>query len=267
MQTLFGKLHRFFKNGFHLAVLDTNAGKRWLIKSETGNIPYLKAENANGRHILIQPEVQSYYLLVDDICVERLAAHHQYDKDNWKPGRMVIETSPGNYQVWIRASRVLDIEEKRYWLKKLRSDPGADPCNRWGRCPGFRNRKHKYRDASGRYPLARLIWIDWRNRADIPKPDIMTPSIKSSILFSPQPLEGGVCRSLNISRHLYDRNNESSTDFAYALALLRRGASEYTVRGCLLRERTDWKNHSSAKSREAYLKRTICKAKQIVLSS
>ena len=180
---------------------------------------------------------------------------------------MVIETSPGNYQVWIRASRVLDIEEKRYWLKKLRSDPGADPCNRWGRCPGFRNRKHKYRDASGRYPLARLIWIDWRNRADIPKPDIMTPSIKSSILFSPQPLEGGVCRSLNISRHLYDRNNESSTDFAYALALLRRGASEYTVRGCLLRERTDWKNHSSAKSREAYLKRTICKAKQIVLSS
>jgi hypothetical protein len=266
MQILLDKLHRFFKCGFRLAVLDMIAGKRWIIKSETANIPYLKAENANGRHILIQPEVQSHYLLADDITAGFLQSHHQYNRRSWKPGRMVIETSPGNHQVWIHASRALDIEEKRYWLKKMKSDPGADPYNRWGRCPGFRNRKQKYCDSAGGYPLAKLVWVDWRRQADIPKPDITKPFIKT-ISFPPQPLEGGVCRPLNTSRSLYNRNNESSTDFAYALALLRRGFSEYEVRECLLRERIDWKNHTSAKNREAYLQRTIYRAKQIVFST
>ena len=266
MQILFEKLHRFFRGGYRLAVLDMIVGKRWIVKPETGNIPYLKAENANGRHILIQPEVQSSYLMADDIPAWFLHSHHRFNKGSWKPGRMVVETSPGNYQVWIHASRALDMKEKRYWLKKMKSDPGADPCNRWGRCPGFRNRKHKYCDASGGYPLAKLVWIDWRKRAQIPKPDITNQTFKR-VFLSPQPLEGGVCHSLNISRHHYNRNNESSTDFAYALALLRRGMSEHFVRNRLLQERTDWKNHAGAKSREAYLKRTICKAKQIIYSA
>ncbi len=266
MQILFEKLHRFFRGGYRLAVLDMIAGKRWIVRPETGNIPYLKAENANGRHILIQPEIQSPYLLADDIPAELLHSHHRFNNGSWKSGRMVVETSPGNYQVWIHASRSLNIEEKRYWLKKMKSDPGADPCNRWGRCPGFRNRKQKYCDASGGYPLAKLVWIDWRRQAQIPKPDTTNQTSKR-VFFSPQPLEGGVCHSLNISRHHYNRNNESSTDFAYALALLRRGVPEHFVRDRLLQERTDWKNHAGAKSREAYLKRTICKAKQIIQSS
>ena len=38
---------------------------------------------------------------------------------------MIIETSPENYQVWIRSSRNLTMKEKQYWLKKMHSDPGA----------------------------------------------------------------------------------------------------------------------------------------------
>jgi len=54
---------------------------------------------------------------------------------------MVVETSSGNYQVWIHSDRPLSLDEKRYWLKRLHNDPGADRNNRWGRYPGFRNRK------------------------------------------------------------------------------------------------------------------------------
>ncbi len=178
----------------------------------------------------------------------------------------MVETSPNNYQVWIHASRYLSLPEKRHWLRKLKSDPGADPCNRWGRCPGFRNRKIKHRDSSGGYPLARLIWIDWRHQVHIPKPKMAKLTNKASS-FSPQPLEGCVCHSLNVSRHKYERGDESATDFAYAIALLRRGADVHAVRNRLLIERSDWSNHAGLKRKEAYLKRTIQRARRIVEST
>ena len=118
-----------------------DAGKRWMVRPEASNIAYLKSENAQGRHILIQHAVQGCYLIADDIAIQLLHHHHQFDNGRWKPGRMVVETSPGNYQVWIHAKKALSLDEKRYWLKKMSSDPGSDPYNRWGRCPSFRNRK------------------------------------------------------------------------------------------------------------------------------
>lgn len=235
---------------------------RWIVESKTSNLSYLKAENANGRHILIQPDavVASYYLLVDDIDVNLINHHHKDASGRWKPGRMVVETSTGNFQVWIHTTRPLALEEKRYWLKRLQSDPGADPNNRWGRCPGFRNRKEKYYTTSAGYPLARLIWIDWLNRAEIPM-DQDSKTIQKRL--SPQPLGGGVCLK-PISRFNYDRGDESATDFAYALALFRRGCSKHFVRKRLLAERNHWSNHNGERRLEKYLEKTIKKAEQIV---
>ena len=34
MEKLFYKLHRYFKADYHLAVLDMDAGKRWVVKPE-----------------------------------------------------------------------------------------------------------------------------------------------------------------------------------------------------------------------------------------
>ncbi len=266
MKKLFCKLQRFFNDYYHLAVLDMIAGKRWIVEPRSSNISYLKAENAQGQHILIQPVAQSCYLMADDITAHLLHRHHQFYNGTWKPGRMVVETSPGNYQVWIHSSRPLELDEKRYWLKKMKSDPGADPCNRWGRCPGFRNRKPIYRDVSGIYPLARLIWIDWRRRVHIPRPKMPTSKLKK-IPLSPLPLEGGVCHSRETHRNNYLRNDESATDFAYAMALFRRGTSENNIRAKLLEQRSDWKNHVGVKRKEAYLNRTIHRAKWMVEST
>ena len=131
--------------------------------------------------------------------------------------------------------------------KKLHSDPGADPNHRWGRCPGFRNRKEKYRDADGNYPLARLIWVDWKRLAEIPNP------------FSPPP-KGDVCHNDRLSRMDYQRADESATDFAYALALFRRGLTESEIRTRILIERTDWRHHRGRKRMQDYLDRTLKRA-------
>jgi len=117
MENILYKISRFFYNHFSLAVLDEKAG-RWIVKPESKNIPYLKAENANGRHILVKPDphMEPYYLLVDDLNINQITNHHKSSDNFFKYGRMVVETSPGNYQVWIHSSRPLSLTEKRYWL-------------------------------------------------------------------------------------------------------------------------------------------------------
>ena len=266
MKTILHKLHRFFLGQWQIAVLDLQSG-RWILKPGPRIIPYLKAENANGNHILMQPAppIQPTYLLADDLTWPQIQSHHMAHDHTFKPGRMVVETSPGNYQVWIRSDRPISLEEKRYWLHRLKSDPGADPNGRWGRCPGFRNRKEVHRRPDGGYPLSRLIWIDWKRSASIPLSGHHHP-MQTTERIPPQPLLGGVCRN-NINRSDYDREDPSATDFAYALALARRNATDEQIKTRILSERTDWRNHRGEPSRRAYLDRTIAKARAIVRNS
>ena len=170
MKRILNKLNRFFYSNLRLAVLDETAG-RWVVNFSPNIISYLKAQNCNGRHILLKPaeHVEPYYMLVDDIGEEILNRQHRDKSGEWKDGRLIVETSPSNYQIWIHSSRYLSIEEKKFWLQKLHSDPGANPKNRWGRCPGFRNRKLKHQDINGGYPLSKLIWVDWKEKAEIPQ--------------------------------------------------------------------------------------------------
>ena len=265
MDNIFFKLNCYFKGNWNLAVLDVTIG-RWLVDTLISNIPYLKAQNSKGRHIVMQPShhIESYYLMVDDIDISTMHIQHKDSKGNWKPGRMVVETSPDNYQVWIHCSRSMHLNEKRYWLKKMHNDPGADPNNRWGRCPGFRNRKEKYKSENGGYPLAKLIWVDWKNTTDIP---LRLPSkdVDTSKPFSPLPL-GGVCR-FEVNRSHYLRSDESSTDFAYALALMRRGYTNEQIRSRIKIERVDWKNHKGAQKQEYYINCTIKKARDVIMRS
>ena len=265
MRRIFYKLNRYFCNNWRLAVLDMDRG-RWIVPPEIANIAYLKAENANGRHILIQPDSKGspFYLLIDDVDWPLIQRHHKYADGRWKPGRMVVETSISNYQVWIHSSRFLSLEEKRYWLRRLRSDPGADPNNRWGRSPGFRNRKDKHREGSGGYPLSKLIWIDWRYRADIPKTHIQEKVVMN---HSHQSRKGFVRHRRRICRANYERGDDSATDFAYAMALFRRGKPAEYVRQCILSERKNWSRHSGPKRKENYLKRTIIRARRIINDS
>lgn len=263
MECIFNKLNYYFRNRLQLGVLDLEIG-RWLVDSNRASIPYLKAENAQGRHILMRPDplIMSYYLMIDDISFELIHKHHRDKSGDWKPGRLVVETSPANYQVWIRLSKPLSLASKRYCLKKFKSDPGADPNMRWGRCPGFRNRKSKYKDEQGGYPLSKLIWIDWKKEA---VPSLKLQAVKEKTdSFSPQPPKGGVCHYKQIKRSNYEKGDESATDFAYILALMRRGCHEDEIRNRILLERKNWFNHGNEQKMKSYLYTTIKKARSIV---
>jgi hypothetical protein len=263
MIAIFEKLDRYFLSNWRLAVLDLNRAI-WTLKPKPAVIPYLKAENAKGRHILIQPADPSNYLMADDLSGALLLAHHKFPDGAFKPGRMIVETSPGNFQVWIHSKYPISIDQKRFLLQKLKSDPGADPNNRFGRCPGFRNRKEKYQNPQGFFPLAKLIWIDWNHQTLIPDA-FYTPQTPQSPSLSHQPLLGGVCQSL--SRNRYQKNNESETDFAYTLALIRKGFSDDQIRSRILVERANWNHHQGEKKQTQYMNRTIRSAREIAQKS
>ncbi len=259
METIYRKLSRYF-GGWQIGVMNPDRGL-WKVAPSPGAIGYLRAMNVKGYHIFIKPVDEGCFLLLDDICGKALK--HQRDRGRYRSGRLVVETSPGNFQVWIKASRSLSNPEKRHWIKQFKSDPACDPNCRWGRCPGFFNRKEKYRKKDGRYPLSRLIWVDWRNAAEIPKvklpKEFDPPRIQTSRITTVSNGKRGP-----IQRGDYDRGDESATDFAYVLALLRRGFEPDDIVSRLLTERTDWTHHRGERRQNAYLERTIRKATQII---
>ena len=146
----------------------------------------------------------------------------------------------------------------------MNSDPGASPRHRWGRAPGFRNRKEKYQCEKG-YPLSRLVWVDWKNRAKIPRVEIEIEFDEGSSK-EVERVNRQFNRSSLPSRGNCDKGDESSTDFAYALALLRRGVDRFEVEQRIRDERTNWENHKGEPRIQAYLKRTIDRAQTVINS-
>lgn len=70
-----------------------------------------------------------------------------------------------------------------------------------------------------------------------------------------------MCQSL--FRDRYQKGNDSETDFAYTLALIRNGFSDHHIRSRILAERSNWKHHQSEKKQTQYLNRTIRRAREI----
>lgn len=259
MEKLFQKIARYFLNHWQLGILDPHKGL-WTVEPSLEKIAYLKAKNAHGCHIFIKPTHQAYYLLADDIDPQTLLTQHRLPDGYWRPARMIVETSPGSFQVWIHSKRPLCSEQKRLWLKRMHSDPAAHPENRWGRCPGFRNTKEKHRSRTGRFPLSKLIWIDWASQADIPLLQKMSPAPA----ISHPSRRGPVCHLPVFTREHFQRPDESATDFAYALSLARRGFSDGQIRARILSERANWTNHMGEKKTQHYLDRTVRRARQLV---
>ena len=75
---------------------------------------------------------------------------------------VIVETSPGNYQAWLkhpeRLGKEVGTAAARALAEKFGGDRGAADWRHFGRLAGFTNRKAKYLDAStGLYPFVRLI--------------------------------------------------------------------------------------------------------------
>jgi hypothetical protein len=117
---------------------------------------YLRYRNANGAHIYIRPTGESAYTLLDDLNPATL---DRMEAEGYAPAA-VVETSPGSFQAWLRHEQALSKELGTIAAKTLAeqftADPSAADWRRFGRAPGFTNRKPQHRNGLGFYPFARL---------------------------------------------------------------------------------------------------------------
>lgn len=119
-------------------------------------LPLLRYRNARGSHIYIRPSGEHRFTVLDDLSDAALA---RLAPDGFGPCA-VVETSPGNFQAWLRHPEVLPKLLGTLAAQTLAARYGADPSaadwRRFGRLPGFTNCKPKHRRPDGFFPFVRL---------------------------------------------------------------------------------------------------------------
>jgi hypothetical protein len=121
------------------------------------SIPWLRMQNADGRNIYVRPKGEHDLSLVDDLSAD---AVKRMKATGFTPAA-VVETSPGNFQAWLkhpqRLPRELSTLAARKLAEEFGGDRGAADWRHFGRLAGFTNRKPKHMTASGLFPFVRLI--------------------------------------------------------------------------------------------------------------
>ena len=86
-------------------------------------LPLLRSRNVQGSHIYLRPSGEHRYTVLDDLeeaSVSKLIA------DGFEPCA-VIETSPGNYQAWLKHAAVIEKLSGTFAAQTLTARYGADP--------------------------------------------------------------------------------------------------------------------------------------------
>lgn len=122
------------------------------------SVAWLRHQNRDGRNIYIRPRGEHNLSLVDDLTRDAVAA---MKRAGFSPAA-VIETSPGNFQAWLKhpeqLSKELGTAAARKLAERFGGDPGAADWRHFGRLAGFTNRKRAYRNAeTGLHPFVKLI--------------------------------------------------------------------------------------------------------------
>jgi hypothetical protein len=100
-------------------------------------LDWLAAENAKGNHIYIRPSGLSQLTLIDDLTRNTLK---RLIDTGYTPA-CVVETSPGNFQAWLKHAWSLTAQEGTVAAKILAERFGGDPNSadwrHFGRLAGF----------------------------------------------------------------------------------------------------------------------------------
>jgi hypothetical protein len=129
----------------------------WGAKQVLKSLLWLRRENLNRGHIYVRPAGTHGLSLVDDL---KAAALVRMKADGFVPAA-VVETSPGNFQAWLKHGEVLDevasTRAAKLLAERYGGDPGSADWRHFGRLAGFTNPKPSRRLASGLQPFARLL--------------------------------------------------------------------------------------------------------------
>jgi hypothetical protein len=119
---------------------------------------WLRRENARGSHIFVRPAGidQLSLSLLDDLTGEAIA---EMKRTGFEPA-IVVETSPGNFQAWLKHGRVLDqptaSRAARELARRFHGDLSSVGWRHFGRLAGFTNQKQRRRLPNGQQPFVKL---------------------------------------------------------------------------------------------------------------
>jgi hypothetical protein len=134
--------HDVYEIGIRTASLGKMMSRVWSRAKVLASVAWLKAENAKGADIYVRAANEGAGLvLVDDIS---LGATEKMKHDGLLPA-VLVETSPANYQAWIRLSETLSPQLATAAAKELalryHGDPASADWRHYGRLAGFTNCK------------------------------------------------------------------------------------------------------------------------------
>ena len=142
--------------------------KETLLHDDT--IKHLKLRNMRGQNIYIRPSGTHGLTLLDDLSGR---AVDQMKATGFQPAA-VVETSPNNFQAWVKHGTVLDqatsTAAARLCAEKFDGDPGSADWRHFGRLAGFTNRKPKYQQDNGHFPFVKLreaTGIEYDRRSEL----------------------------------------------------------------------------------------------------
>jgi hypothetical protein len=151
---------------YEIGLFNPNAGPNdsimiqriWDADTILNSLPWLRHKNSEGRNIYVRPKGEHHLSLIDDLTDSAVSAM----KERGFNPAVIVETSPRNFQVWLKHPEGLNRQEgtaaARALAEKFGGDRSAADWRHFGRLAGFTNRKAKYLDArTGLYPFVRLI--------------------------------------------------------------------------------------------------------------
>ena len=242
----------------------------WDMQAVLKSIPWLRLQNCYGRNIYIRPRGEHNLSLIDDLTaasIERMKA------EGFHPA-LVVETSPGNFQAWLKHSRRLSKElgtaAARALAQEYEGDLGAADWRHFGRLAGFTNRKEKYK-ADGLFPF---VMLRQANGLPYPEADRFIASLEQQLDQDRQQRErcrttvahegaSGALRGIDSFRaNPTYAGDGSRIDLAYAIYALAHGVGNAQIEGAI-RSR-DLTHKGNEKRQIEYVERTIRKAATIV---
>ena len=145
-----------FEVGIREAKTGQMMNREWSHAEVEQSSAWLKRMNAKGNDVYIRPAGEHGLVLVDDLKPDALSRM----KADGFTSAATIETSPGNYQAWVKLSdKPLSADVRRAAAQGLAQEYGGDPnsadSRHYGRLAGFTNQKPEHtRDGRQPYVLA-----------------------------------------------------------------------------------------------------------------
>jgi hypothetical protein len=232
----------------------------------------LKYRNAHGSHIYIRPSGEHRFTTLDDLSETSLS---RLTGDGFNPCA-VVETSSGNFQVWLKHPRIfprlLGTFAAQTLAERYNADPSAADWRRFGRLPGFTNCKPNYRKSDGLFPFVRLHSHSGQQypMAEAFEQEITTlyrareqereaKRLQSSL----SPHRGPRLSNLSLERFrtsIKYQDRPAAADIAFCVAAYANGMTEVRIERAL--EDDYLSRDPSPTRRAAYIRRTMEKARR-----